>query len=421
MGARLTVAPTMLRLTFSEAMEPSVSRFVLVAPDGHAVQLSAVRAGNSAKMLIADITGAMSPGRFTVQWRGAGRDGHPVHGEYTFDVDSSATGVVAPASRSDAAIVRERPTVAASTDTVTVTVALDTSGFFTRWLQLIALITLIGSVGFILLVSPAITRGDYPALAEHSTRRSRMIGLVAVLLLLVLAVVRLRAEMAAIQIPGGGKDISTRWMLQGTVWGHAWALEVIALVFASGGLLVPRARVPRWALLLPAVLLLAYSAASSGHAANDGGLAVLLDALHVLGAGGWLGTLLIVVIAGLPAALRAPEGERGTSTAALIGVFSPIALVCATAVIITGLGSAWLRLGGIEALWGSTYGGVLLIKLGVVSLLVVAGAYNWRRVTPSLAQEGGARRMRRSAIAELAIGALVLAVTAVLIATRTPV
>jgi Putative copper export protein len=115
------------------------------------------------------------------------------------------------------------------------------------------------------------------------------------------------------------------------------------------------------------------------------------------------------------------RGERGANAAALIGVFSPIALACAAAVIITGLGSAWLRVGSLAALWGSAYGRVLLIKLVVVSLLVVAGAYNWQRVTPSLLHEGGAGRMRRSAVAELTIGALVLAVTAVLIATRTPV
>jgi putative copper export protein len=41
-------------------------------------------------------------------------------------------------------------------------------------------------------------------------------------------------------------------------------------------------------------------------------------------------------------------------------------------------------------------------------------------VRPSIAAEGGARRLRRSSVAELAIGVVVLAVTAVLVATPTP-
>lgn len=53
--------------------------------------------------------------------------------------------------------------------------------------------------------------------------------------------------------------------------------------------------------------------------------------------------------------------------------------------------------------------------------MAVTGAYTWLRVKPTLGQVEGAHRVRRSALVELAVGIVVLAVTAVLVATPTPV
>jgi putative copper export protein len=149
-------------------------------------------------------------------------------------------------------------------------------------------------------------------------------------------------------------------------------------------------------------------------------VAVLADALHVLGAGGWLGTLLVVVLVGIPIALRQAESERGQAAAALVNAFSPVALACAAAIAITGVLAAWMHLGTVSALWASDYGRVLLVKLAVIVVIATLGAVNWRVLRPALGNVDAARRIRGSAIAELAIGALVLAITAVLVVTPTP-
>jgi len=88
---------------------------------------------------------------------------------------------------------------------------------------------------------------------------------------------------------------------------------------------------------------------------------------------------------------------------------------------LTGLFAAWLHIGFSSALWTSDYGRTLLIKLAILSIVLATGAYNWRRVRPSLGDDTGARRMQRSATAELAVGVLVVIVTAVLVATPPPV
>jgi putative copper export protein len=149
-------------------------------------------------------------------------------------------------------------------------------------------------------------------------------------------------------------------------------------------------------------------------------LALLADAGHVLGAGGWLGGLLLLLGIGLPASLTLEEGVRGEAVTELVRSFSAVALGCAGLVVVTGGIGAWLHLGGLAALWGSGYGRALLLKLGVVGVVVATGGYNYLRVRPVAGSVAGARRLRRSSTVELAIAIVVLAVTAVLVALPTP-
>jgi putative copper export protein len=86
----------------------------------------------------------------------------------------------------------------------------------------------------------------------------------------------------------------------------------------------------------------------------------------------------------------------------------------------TGVFSAWLHLGTVPALWTTGYGRTLLLKLGVASLVFGTGAYNWLRVKPALEREEAAGPLRRSATIELTVALVVLAVTAVLVATPLP-
>jgi putative copper export protein len=55
-----------------------------------------------------------------------------------------------------------------------------------------------------------------------------------------------------------------------------------------------------------------------------------------------------------------------------------------------------------------------------VAIVVILGALNWRRMLPRLGDEHTARRITRTAGAELTFAALVLAATAVLVSTSPP-
>ena len=105
----------------------------------------------------------------------------------------------------------------------------------------------------------------------------------------------------------------------------------------------------------------------------------------------------------------------------MVSAFSPVALLCAAIVLLTGIISAWLRLGAIAPLWTSGYGRVLLLKLALLSGVAGTGAYNWLRVRPALGTPEATARFRKSATVELAVGIAVIVVTAVLVALPTPI
>jgi putative copper resistance protein D len=76
----------------------------------------------------------------------------------------------------------------------------------------------------------------------------------------------------------------------------------------------------------------------------------------------------------------------------------------------------WELLGSASQLWTSGYGRYLIVKLAVVACLLGLAAFNKLRLTPRLAADelGALRSLRRSICAELALGLVILIITAAL-------
>ena len=209
-------------------------------------------------------------------------------------------------------------------------------------------------------------------------------------------------------------------------WGRGWWLALTTAVFLTW--LAPRLRrgiAVGWWLAAAAALAFAASGPLSGHpAASDAptrGVAAQLA--HLLGAGGWIGGLALLTVVAIPTARGLTDGAQGDADgriAGLVRAFSPTALVFSALLALSGLYTAWMQLGGLERLWQSAYGRTLMLKLGLLSIAVLTGAYNWRRVLPALGTPSSSARLRRSSLIELTAAALVLVVTAVLVATPMP-
>jgi putative copper export protein len=148
----------------------------------------------------------------------------------------------------------------------------------------------------------------------------------------------------------------------------------------------------------------------------------LFNPIHRLAAGLWIGTLFVLVIAGLVPLLKHLElrDRRGAIAADMVNRFSPLALSMGGVVVVFGLITAWRHLPRLSDLWSTPYGYALIVKLTLVAFVFGLGAFNWRRQRPTLGSESAAISLRRSARAELRVAALVLVVTAILVSLPSP-
>lgn len=432
--ATLTVVPRELRLLFTEAPALAFSRLELLSASGTVVALSPVRtAADSRRALIVDIRGTLTAGTYTVVWQIAGDDGHPVRGRYTFTVASGAKPATQtlldtspPSAAAQAEVGPETHHDPASMPQGA-TFGVESPGYVAiRALLYLGLLMAIGAVAFHGAVLRLLQRrrGADIALLASARQGAARIGMLGTVFVGMAALLRLGAQSYAMHPPEATFDATlVRAMLTETVWGRGWLLQVVGALFAATGFRSAIRGTGGWGLAGLGVLALALTPALSGHAAatpERTGLAIIADTLHVIGAGGWLGSLLVVLVAGLPVAMRLPDEERGAAVADLFNAFSPTAVAFAGIVASTGIFAASLHMNEISALWQSEYGRTLLLKLAFLSAVAGTGAYNWRRVKPTLGTAAATTAVQRSARIELLAGVLVIAVTAVLVATPTP-
>jgi len=423
-GAELGTSPRFLRLDFREPLRARFTRITLMGPDSLTVDLGPVRIeGDSALTAIVPVPGTLPAGRYRVNWRTTGADGHAVSGAYEFIV--TATTVSPP---DDSGPSEPSPARQAAADPGQTGARFTVESWpyvLVRWANFLSLLGVLGAVAFQLMVVPSLRRsagGPVTRLATMLSRALARVGRLAALGVLVAAGARLVAQVSTMLDPG--EPMTRSWLaalLATTPWGWGWLIQITGGVTAWWGFarILRRRSASGWALAAAGGLLLAVTPAFSGHAiATPGraGLAVTADVLHILAAGGWMGGLAMLLGVGLPMVRRLRPEFRATMVAQLVRGFSPPALVLGGVVAITGLGGALLHLERVADLWTTRYGLALTIKLGLVALLFTLGAVNFLRVRPALGTDAGTSRLRRSASWELAVGIAVLVVTAALVA-----
>jgi putative copper export protein/methionine-rich copper-binding protein CopC len=428
-GATLDAAPPELRLLFSGRIEAAYTRVALVAPDGTFVPVGTVTfVPGSDREFTAALPPFSQPGTYTVQWRTAGADGHVLEGTFEFALagdTAAAPGDRAPVPPPDehTALPLPHEHTAPGPDHHTDAGGAGVAPVMARWLHFVALVLLVGSVAFRLLLLPRLDL-DATVMLDVQRRTWRALS-GAALLLGSAAVLRLWQQSAALH----GADLAWNgpllsMMLSDTAWGRAWVVQVFFFAVLAVGILSARPGRDRGALVIvvPTVLILAAVPALTGHAAGTSGttwLIVLNDALHVSAAGAWFGTLLLLLTVLPPALARtAPNPARSMSHA--VHRFSPVALGAAAVLVGTGVVNSLMHFTAVQQLVGTTYGVALLVKLAVFAAVLAAGFYNWRFVRPRLATGDDTRRLRISVAFELGFVVVVLLITAVLTGLQRP-
>jgi len=413
--AHLAQVPAQLRLDFSEAAELAFTAVRLFASDGREITLGPLAlAPGSRRSVILPITGLMDAGPYEVRWQVAGNDGHPVRGRFGFVIAPGAVGVRTtagpmPEMHHDPVSMPESTRFGAESPTYVVL----------RWLQFTSILLIIGSVAFRVVVLRTMERaGAEPAFVVDAARLAARAGFVAVLALAATLVVRLFAQSFAMHGAENSLDLRlVSGMLRNTMWGWGWLLQLAGLLLAGVAF-----RSSRWWLAACGAVAIAFSPALSGHAASTPdyrGIAIVSDGLHIMSASAWLGTLTMVLIAGLAATARQSSAARGPLVRSLVLAFSPLALASAGLAAATGVFAAWLHVNTWQNLWSTPYGITLLIKLGILGVVALTGFFNWRVVQPKLGADGATAQLARSARVEVAVAILVLLVTAILVASPT--
>jgi putative copper resistance protein D len=286
-----------------------------------------------------------------------------------------------------------------------------------RWLGLLALAVLVGGLVVDLFVLP---RDDVTQLAA-ARRRLWLWGALAVAVLIVTSAGDL---IARARIMSGG-DFSQAaaalpLVLTRTHFGAIWVARAVTLALLMV-VSVSRA-VPFRAAGLVLSLGVALSLSLTGHAADSGdySLSVLIDWLHAIAATIWTGGLF-----GLTLTMCR---DQSTWPRELVGIvaqrFSQRAGYCLLVVLATGIYNAWAQVPSFAALWTTTYGVALLLKICLALVLAFLGAINRYGVLPALGvvaarREAAAEKLSRFVVREALVAIVVFGCTAVL-AESTP-
>jgi putative copper export protein len=284
----------------------------------------------------------------------------------------------------------------------------DYSDAIRQLIQFVGFFLAIGAIGFRF----GIARRVRPVSDEaHGILRAENAALLGMLGVLLLALTTLGAPY--LQAIANNKTFAES--LPKSMGPFELRLVVLAMAFV-GFALVRATPSLGWTIAAIGILVTALQPLYTGRLAGKA------NAVHVLAASTWIGTLLVLTIVGIHGVMRSVTAgpQRALLVSDLVNSFSPLALTAATILVITGVTTAWLHLKRIPALWTTSYGIALLVKLVLVAMVVVLGAWNWKRVRPSLGAEGTEETIRRSATMELTIAGLVLIATAVLVTLPSP-
>jgi copper transport protein len=405
----------------------------------------------------------LADGGYIVAWRVISADTHPVRGAFRFDVGSPTgpTGPMGPTGSDGGRRQLDTALGEFSSAPRPVLVAADTA----RTLGYGTALLLFGPLLFLLIVWRPRAAGE-PAdrgMVGAAARLLRRVWPAAVAANLLVLVTEAATE-AGVPLARGLLP-STLGPVLGSTFGHVWIVRMVLLAALAplllrlSGSLSPAAarqparsvgamaaspqtldadtpsgvsvgqRGPTWiAALLAAGVVVA--PAFWGHATTTSpkALAIASDATHLLSVSAWVGGLWCLLFL-VPRVLRdADPGERAAAMARTVPRFSKLGLVSVALLVASGTYLAIRHVTTWKALFGSTYGLVVVAKIVGLALALVLGAFNLFRTQRRLrATEGTpeesdvwARRLRRAVGGEALITAVVIVLASVLVSLAPP-
>jgi putative copper resistance protein D len=284
-----------------------------------------------------------------------------------------------------------------------------------RFVQFTAVMLAFGTAAFrVYALASGDTRAAPIILAEfeawfgHVTLAAALVALISAIALVPCQVVAMAGS------PAAAVDFAAvSAVLLETSFGRVWCWH---LLLAAILVLACLGRHPRRPVVLFLSLGLLGSLGWVGHAAMDEGSTRIAHELnqtvHLLAAGVWLGGL--APLAWVLRQARRLPGEISSVRVALRN-FSHMGYAAVALLALTGAINTLLLVGGLGAMFGTSYGRLLAVKILLFLAMAVVALINRFRLAPRISGNSGALgALGRSVALEQSLGVAVLAIVSVL-------
>ncbi len=372
-GATVQTSPSRARLWFNGVLEPVFST-IKVANALHQQVDTGDGGVNPADHTVLEVSLPPLPaGQYRILWSVVAHDGHRTDGDLSFSIGPGLPD-------------RSRATSAPAT----------LPQLFVRWLNLIGLSMLIGTLAFrLLLIRSVVLPHQEFETVERPLRRLELSSIVLVALMNVGELI-LRTQVMS---DGRLAEINALLpvVLLQTHFGAVLLVRIgliglLSLVWGPRRTTAPQSQ--RAILLsLSAATGIAVTTSLSGHAGDWGDLAmpVLIDWIHLVAVSVWIGGLFTFGFMFQRLAVP-PDTEEATRGLAAIGrPFSRMAAYCVFTLLIAGLFNAWLQVETLQALVTTSYGLTLLAKIFLVGLVLALAGVNRYYFLPLIRDPAEAR------------------------------
>jgi copper resistance protein D len=309
---------------------------------------------------------------------------------------------------------------------------LDDPLIYVRAIHFAATITVAGVVFFVVFIAePAFAKAGNDA-GLPAAVRPRLVWLAWIGLLSAAAsaaawFILVAASMGERPVPKVFSEGFLWVVLLQTDFGRAWLMRAIlagllAAVFAATLTTNHKRPAAIWlnvvavAIAAGVVGMLAWAGHAAGGAGAEGIIHPAADFLHLTAAAAWVGALIPLALL-----LRTAGGDTASVAIARTATlrFSAFGLVSVGTLLITGLINAFYLVGSVAALIDTDYGRLLAAKVALFFAMVAVAAINRFRLTPRLAPDASLaparhvlRRLRRNALVEIVLGAVIIAIVA---------
>ncbi|MEU9893544.1 copper resistance CopC/CopD family protein [Streptomyces phaeochromogenes] len=377
-GSVVKEAPAQVSLTFSEGVAMSDGSVRVLDPKGKRVDTGKTSEQGTNTYSV-KLHSGLPDGTFTVTYQVVSADSHPVSGAFTFSIGAPSTTSVSVSDQEAGGGV------------------VGWLYGFARYLSYAGFILLVGGAAFVLACWQ---RGT----GERSVQRLVVSGWLS-LTGATLAMLLLRGSYT-----GSGKvgDIFDLGLLSDVLQTKTGAALVSRLLLLAAGALFIAVLFGAYekreddeekgdltfglaigGFVVAAGLAATWAMAEHASTGIQTGISMPVDVLHLLAVAVWLGGLSTLLVA----LYRAPSIEP-----AAVRRFSRIAFGSVAVLAATGIYQSWRQLGSWSAFTGTSYGQLLLVKIGLVVVLVGI-AWISRRWTARLSQAPAMKAAKTSAAA----------------------